>query len=87
MFFYNVNFASFVYQTKPASATESAGKSQDTEPVLTELPTVSDRVEVTQTTSDATESTDPDIKANDELVGLEMKSQDCSEHYCKKIEQ
>ena len=74
MYFYVVNSASSVYQTKPASTTESAGKSQDTEPVLTELPTGSDRVEVTQTTSDAAENTDPDTKASDELVSHNIKS-------------
>ena len=74
MYFYVVNFASFVYQTIPASAAKSAGKSQDTEPVLTESPTVSDRVEVTQTTSDAAENTDSDIEASDELVSHNIKS-------------
>ena len=65
------------------STTETAGKSQDTEPLLTELPTVSDRVEVTQTTSDAAENTDSDYKANNELVSLEIKSLGCSKHKAK----
>ena len=86
LYFYVVYSASSVDQTKPASTTESAGKSQDTEPVLTELPTVSEKVEVTQTTSDATENTDPDIKISDELVSLDIKSRDCYEHWAKKFE-